>query len=107
MAIQTELQNQLILDAIAGKILRELDNAVAGYHHEDVILKRKFHEDCIFEREVGDENGTEQFQFENIFQWEIINSELSDLFESLQHYSQDYVKDYVRDVYPNWRHSMD
>lgn len=107
MSIHTELQNQLILDAIASKILHELDNATKNYHHEDVLLKRKFHEDCIFEREVGDQDGTEQYRFENIFQWEIINSELENVFDSLEGYSQQYVKDYVRDVYPDWRHSMD
>jgi hypothetical protein len=107
MSTETELQNQLILDTIAKKILTDLDNAVVGYHHEDVLWKRNFHEDMIFEREIGDEDGTEQYRFENIFQWELINSELENVFDSLEGYSQQYVKDYVRDVYPDWRHCMD
>ena len=107
MAVFTEFHNLTILDEIAKTILSNLDRSVQGLHREDVILKRKFHEDCIFEHVVGDETGTEKFHFENIFQWEIINSELQNLFDSLEIYSQQYVKDYVRDVYPDWRESLD
>jgi len=99
----TTLQNQTIVDAIASKIVDELYNRVR-YSHESLHSEmHKFHEDCINERELFyDDTVSEQLTFDCI--WEvIINSELYNLYDSLEHYSQTEVRNYVRDVYPNWR----
>jgi hypothetical protein len=101
--MQTKLQNQTIVDAIASKIIDELYNRVR-YSHESLHSEmHKFHEDCINERELFyDDTISEQLTFDCI--WEvIINSELFNLYDSLESYSQKEVKDYVREVYPNWR----
>lgn len=104
--MQTKLQNQTIVDAIASKIVDELYNRVR-YSHESLHSEmHKFHEDCINEREVFyDDTNSEQFTFDCI--WDvIINSELFNLYDILECYSQKEVRDYVRDVYPDWRDSM-
>jgi len=101
--MQTTLQNQTIVDAIASKIVEELYNRVR-YSHESLHSDmRKFHEDCINEREVFyDDTNSEQFTFDCIWE-DIINSELFNLYDSLEVYSQVEVRNYVRDVYPDWR----
>ena len=101
--MQTTLQNQTIVDAIASKIIDELNNRVR-YSHESLHSEiRKFHEDCINEREVFyDDDNSEQFTFDCIWE-DIINTELHNLYDSLEVYSQKEVRDYVRDVYPDWR----
>jgi len=105
--MQTKLQNQTIVDAIASKIIDELYNRVRYSHSEMHTEMHKYHEDCINEKELFyDDTVSEQLTFDCI--WEvIINSELFNLYESLEHYSQKEVRDYVRDVYPDWRHSID
>ena len=102
-AMKTTLQNQAIVDAIASKIIDELNNRVR-YSHESLHSEmRKFHEDCINEREVFyDDANSEQFTFDCIWE-DIINSELFNLYDSLEGYSQVEVRNYVRDVYPDWR----
>jgi hypothetical protein len=101
--MQTTLQNQAIVDAIASKIIDELNNRVR-YSHESLHSEmRKFHEDCINEREVFyDDANSEQFTFDCIWE-DIINSELFNLYDSLEGYSQTEVRNYVRDVYSDWR----
>lgn len=105
--MQTTLRNQTIVDAIASKIVDELYNRVR-YSHESLHSEiRKFHEDCINEREVFyDDTNSEQFTFDCIWE-DIINTELYNLYDSLEVYSQKEVRDYVRDVYPEWRYSVD
>jgi len=105
--MKTTLQNQAIVDAIASKIISELYNRV-HYSCDDLFVEmHKFHEDCINEREIFyDDSNSEQLSFDSI--WDlIINSELQNIYESLENYSQKEVRDYVRDVYPDWRDSID
>jgi hypothetical protein len=101
--MKTTLQNQAIVDAIASKIIDELNNCVRYSHESLHSVMRKFHEDCINEREVFyDDTNSEQFTFDCIWE-DIINSELFNLYDSLEGYSQVEVRNYVRDVYPDWR----
>jgi hypothetical protein len=104
--MQTKLQNQAIVDAIASKIISELYNRVR-YHHATLHLEvHKYHEDCINEREIIYDDFRDVLSFNSI--WDlIINTELYNLYESLEGYSQKAVRDYVRDVYPDWRDSID
>ncbi len=105
--MQTTLQNQAIVDAIASKIISELYNRVR-YSCDDLFIEmHNFHEDCINEREIFyDDTNSEMLTFDCI--WELImNSELHNLYESLEGYSQVEVRNYVRDVYPDWRDSID
>jgi len=101
--MQTKLQNQTIVDAIASKIVEELYNRVRYSCDDLFVAMHNYHEDCINEREVFyDDTDSEQFTFDCI--WEvIINSELFNLYDSLEVYSQVEVRNYVRDVYPDWR----
>jgi hypothetical protein len=105
--MQTKLQNQAIVDAIASKIISELYNRVR-YHHATLHLElHKYHEDCINEREIFyDDSNSEKLTFDCIWEF-IINSELYNLYESLEGYSQKEVRNYVRDIYPDWRDSID
>lgn len=105
--MQTTLQNQTIVDAIASKIIDELNNRVM-YSHESLRNEiHRFHEDCINENRIDYEDGDwEQCTFADIWSY-IINTELHNLYESLEEYSQKEVRDYVRDVYPEWRYSAD
>lgn len=105
--MQTTLQNQAIVDAIASKIVDELYNRVR-YSCDDLFIEmHNYHEDCINEREIFyDDSNSEKLTFDCI--WDrIMNSELHSLYQSLEDYSQQEVRDYVRDVYPDWRDSID
>lgn len=106
MATQTKLQNEAILDEIARQIIHDLNIQAIYCGVGHTIENRKWHEDCINERTVDlTEDYSETYSFDDI--WEIIiNSELQNVYDSLELYSQKYVRDYVRDVYPDWRHSM-
>jgi hypothetical protein len=104
---QTILLNQSVYDAIAQQIVDDLYNHVRNQHPDNHNDAHKYHEDLIFEREIDCENGDgERYYFEGIWQHSIINSEIADIFDTLQPYGQKSIKDYVRDVYPDWRESM-
>lgn len=106
MPAQTKLRNQAIVEAIGEQIIDEL-NRLVQYSHTSLLLEmRKYHEDCINEREVFyDARTSEKLTFDTL--WEVIvNSELQDIYESLEDYSQEEVRNYVKDIYPDWRDSM-
>ena len=105
---QTILHNQSVYDAIGAQIVDDLYNHVWSQHSENQNESHKYHEDMIFEREVFYDGGdSEKYYFEQIWQHSIINSEIAEIFDTLQPYGQKSIKDYVRDVYPDWRDSMD
>jgi len=112
MPAQTKLKNQAIIEAIGDQLIDDL-NRLVQYSHTSLMLEmREYHENCINEREIFyfdrfDENlsGSEKLNFDTL--WElIVNSELQDIYESLQDYSQKAVRNYVKDAYPDWRDTM-
>lgn len=108
MSITSTVHNVIICTAIAQQIIEDLNSEVY-YSHESLTLdKRRAHENMIFERTIHHESGHEEvFKFEDIWEFDITNSECFDVWEALQDYSREYIKSYVQDVYPDWRDCMD
>jgi len=103
MPAQTKLKNQSIIETIGQQLVDDLYSLVK-YSHESLTLElHEYHENCINERENA--RTSEKLKFKELFNL-IVNSELQDIYESLQDYSQKAVRNYVRDVYPDWRDSM-
>lgn len=108
----TKLKNQMIIEAIGEQLIDDLNRLVQIQPWEEIEM-REYHENCINEREIfhvdhTDERltGTEKLTFDMLFEL-IVNSELQDIYDSLQDYSQKAVRNYVKDIYPDWRESMD
>lgn len=106
MPAQTKLKNQAIIEAIGEQIIDDL-NRLVQYSHVSLMLEmREYHENCINEREIFyDARTSEKLTFDTLFEL-IVNSELQDIYDSLQDYSQKAVRNYVKDIYPDWRDTM-
>jgi hypothetical protein len=86
----SNLQNQSVLDAIAAKIVRDLQHRISYSHESRREEIHSYNVACLQE--------TEGLTFADI--WEpLINSELENLYNSLEKYSQADVRNYVKEVY--------
>jgi len=86
----SNFQNQSVLDAIGAKLVRDLRHRIS-YSHEG--LREEIHSynvACLQE--------TDGLTFADL--WDtLINSELENLYNSLEKYSQADVRKYVKEVY--------
>jgi len=108
----TKLKNEMIIEAIGQQLIDDL-NRLVELRPWIELEARKYHENCINEREIchvdpHDQrlSGSEKFTFDMLFEL-IINAELEDIYESLADSSQKAVRNYVKDIYPDWRETMD
>lgn len=106
MSTATLLKNQAIVEAIAEQLIDDLDRLVQYSHVSLMLEMREYHENCINEREIFyDARTSEKLTFDMLFEL-IVNSELQDIYDSLQDSSQKAVRNYMKDVYPDWRDAM-